>query len=111
MPGAVIMHPSDWEQLRLLRTADGMYIWGSPSDQGTARVWGLPIAQSDAIAEGTALVGDYANFSQLYERRGVEVSMGYVGTQFTEGKQTMRADMRVALAVYRPAAFCSVTGI
>lgn len=111
MPGAVIMHPGDWQDLRLLRTADGMYIWGNPSDQGTARVWGLPIALSDAIAEGTALVGDYANFSQLYERRGVEVSMGYVGTQFTEGKQTMRADMRVALAVYRPAAFCSVTGI
>lgn len=110
-PNAVVMHHNDWQGVRLLRTSDGVYIWGSPSEQGQPRMWGLPIALSDAIAEGTALVGDFANFAQMFERRGIVISQGTVGTQFTEGKQTLRADMRVALSVYRPAAFSTVTGI
>ncbi len=111
VPGAVVMHPNDWQDIRLLRTADGVYIWGSPSEAGPERIWGLPVVQSDAIVENTALVGDFASFSQLVERRGIEVKMGFVDDQFKKGLQTLRADMRVALLVYRAAAFCTVTGI
>lgn len=111
IPGAVMLHSNDWQEIRLLRTSDGIYIWGSPSEAGPARIWGLPIVLTEALTEGTGLVGDFANFSQLFERRGVEVQMGFVNDQFTKGMQTMRADLRVALMVGRPAAFCEVTGI
>jgi hypothetical protein len=47
----------------------------------------------------------------LFERRGVDVQVGYVGTQFTEGKRTVRADMRANLTLFRPAAFSAVTGL
>ncbi|KKL84678.1 hypothetical protein LCGC14_1962300, partial [marine sediment metagenome] len=110
-PNAVIMHPNDWQDIRLLRTADGIYIWGSPSDAGPERIWGIGVVQSDAQTENTGLVGDYANFSQLFERRGIEVKVGLDASDFTTGKQHMRADMRVAFIVFRPAAFCTVTGI
>ena len=39
------------------------------------------------------------------------VQIGFVGTQFTEGKVTMRADLRTAFTVTRPAAFATLTGI
>lgn len=111
-PGAIVMHPNDWEGIRLLRTADGIYIWGSPQEAGTPRIWGLPIAVSDAIAENTGLVGDFANFSQLFERRGVEIKVRDTHSDdFIKGKQTMRADMRTAFVVFRPAAFATITGI
>ncbi|MBI1757984.1 MAG: phage major capsid protein [Actinobacteria bacterium] len=112
MPNAVVMHPLDWQDVRLLRTADGIYIWGSPSEAGPARLWGLPVAQSDAITLNTGLVGDFANFSELVTRRGVDVQVSNShSTYFVEGKQAVRADVRVALVVYRPAAFVTVTGI
>jgi hypothetical protein len=57
------------------------------------------------------LVGDFANFCALYERRGVEIQVGYVSTQFIEGERTIRAGLRVAFVSYRGAAFCTVTGI
>lgn len=110
-PNAVVFHPNDWQQIRLLRTSDGIYIWGSPSETGPERIWGLPIVISDALPENTALIGDFANFSQLFERRGIEVKVGLNASDFTTGKQTIRADLRVAFVVFRPAAFATITGI
>lgn len=111
MPNAVVMHPMDWQDVRLLRTADGIYIWGSPSDAGPARIWGLPIAQSDAITQNTGLVLD-TSYTELTTRRGIDVQVSNSHADFfINGKQAVRADMRVALVVYRPAALCTVTGI
>ena len=109
-PQNIVMHPNDWESIRLLRTADGIYIWGSPSEAGEARIWGLPVVQSDAQTENTALVGDFT-FCQIFERRGIDVQVGFTGSQFMEGKRTIRADFRVAFAIFRGSAFCTVTGI
>lgn len=112
IPNAHIIHPNDWQDIRLLRTADGIYIWGSPSEAGPARLWGLPVIQAQAITENTGLTGDFQNFTELSIRRGVDVQVSNShSTHFVEGKQAVRADVRVALPVYRPAALCSVTGI
>lgn len=110
-PNVIMLHPNDWQDIRLLRTADGIYIWGSPSEAGPARIWGLPVVQADALTENTGLVGDFANFCSLFERRGIELRVGLDSDDFTTGKQHMRADMRTAFIVFRPAAFATVTGI
>lgn len=112
IPTHHVMHPTDWQGIRLLRTVDGVYIWGSPSEAGPERLWGLPVVQSDADAAGTGYTGSFQPaWVSLFERRGVDVQIGFVGTQFTEGKRTVRADTRAALVFFRPAAFCSVTGL
>lgn len=112
VPTHHVMHPQNWEGVRLLRTADGVYIWGNPSQAGPERMWGLPIIQQDADAAGTGYVGSFqSSWISLFERRGVDVQLGYTGTQFTEGKRTVRADMRWAFVVFRPPAFCTVTGL
>jgi len=112
MPGAVIFHPNDWQDLRLTRTADGIYILGNPNEPGPASIWGLRPIESDAQTENTAVVGDFTNYSLLAVRRGVEVQVTNAhSTFFIEGKQAVRADMRAALVFTRPAAFATVTGI
>lgn len=112
MPTHHVMNPTDWQGVRLLRTADGMYIWGNPSEAGPERMWGLPVVQQDAGAAGTGYVGSFMpQWVNLFERRGIDVQVGYTGTQFTEGKRTVRADMRAALVFYRPSAFAEVTGL
>lgn len=112
MPNAVICHPNDWQDVRLLRTADGVYIWGNPSESGPERIWGLTVVQSDAQTENTAVVGDFANYSLLAVRRGIDVQVSNShSTYFVEGKQAIRADMRAALVFTRPEAFATVTGI
>jgi hypothetical protein len=105
VPSAHIMHPLDWQGIRLQRTADGIYIWGSPAESGPERMWGLMVAQADSIAQGTGITGDFVTFIQLWIRRGVEIAVGYNSTDFVNGRKTIRAGMRVALSIYRAAAF------
>jgi len=112
MPTHTNMHPLDWQNIRLTRTSDGVYIFGAPTEAGPERLWGLPVIQNDALAEGTALVGSFQPaWIMLFERRGIDIQVGFVATQFTQGLRTVRADMRGALAVFRPAAFHAVTGL
>jgi len=111
-PNVTIWHPNDWQDVRLLRTADGVYIWGSPSDAGPERIWGLPVVQDSACTENTALVGDFANFTELAMRQGIqlEVTDSHAGL-FIQRTLAILATVRAALVVYRPAAICQVTGI
>jgi HK97 family phage major capsid protein len=112
MADAIVMHSNDWQAVRLLRTADGIYIWGSPSEAGVARMWGLPVVVNQAIVENTALVGDFGGYSELSFKKGIDIQVSNSHDDyFVKGKQAIRADFRVALVVYRPAAFCTVTSI
>ncbi|MEX0843404.1 MAG: hypothetical protein WD120_03565 [Gemmatimonadota bacterium] len=45
-------------------------------------------------------------------RRGIEVQISNSHSDyFVKGKQAIRADMRVALVIYRASAFSEVTGV
>lgn len=111
-PTAVVIHPNDWQEIRLLRTADGIYIWGSPADAGPERIWGLPIRKTTRIAEGTALVGAFRPHAEVIRRDGITITVSTEhSTYFVENKVAILAEERLTLAVYRPAAFCTVTGI
>ena len=112
VPNAFVTNPLDWQDVRLLRTADGIYIWGSPSEAGPDRIWGLQVALAQGLTENTGVVGDFANFSELVSRRGVDVqTTNSHASEFTAGTQRIRADVRVGVTFYRPAAFATVTGI
>lgn len=106
-----IIHPTDFQPVRLLKTADGIYIWGSPSDAGPDRVWGKPLVLTTAVTQNTGLVGDYARFSGLHVRAGLDVQTGFVNDDFTKGLIHIRAGIRCAMVHYRPAAFTQITGI
>lgn len=111
-PDGVVMNPTDFQNIRLLRTTQGEYIWGAPSDAGVERLWGQPVVQTPTIAAGTALVGAFKLGAQVFYREGLRVeSTNSNEDDFKKNLVAIRAEQREALAVYRPKAFCSVTGL
>ena len=109
---AIILHSNNWQFIRLLRTTDGIYIMGNPSEAGPMRLWGLPvIAAQGGVSAGTGYVGDFANYSLLVERQGVQVETGWTDYQFQRYEKTIRANIRIGSVFTRGEAFCSVTSL
>ena len=75
-------------------------------------LWGKPCAITPAITAGTALVGAFKLGAQYFMRQGMTIDMTNSDQDdFIKNLMTIRAEERLALAVYRPLAFCTVTGI
>jgi HK97 family phage major capsid protein len=110
-PSAVIIHPTDWQNIRLLQDSTGRYIWGDPWVPGIERLWGVPVVQTPAETLGTALTGDFATFSYIARRMGLTIQVGYVNDNFAKNLKTIRAEIRIALIIRRPAAFAKITGL
>jgi len=110
---AVIMHPSNWETTRLIKGATNQdYVLGSPLIDVAPRLWGVPVVVTNAISQGTALVGDFSMFVEIRRRQGmtVDVSDSH-STYFAENKLAVRAEMREALLIKRGSAFCQATSL
>ena len=115
-PTAVVMHPNNWQTARLARENSasgtlGGYLMGPPSMVGATTMWGLPVVESEAIPQGTALVGDFGMGCTLFDREEAQVRVGLVNDQFIRNMQTLLAELRAAFVTWRPTAFSKVTGV
>lgn len=111
-PDAVILHPNDWQDVRLMQDANGNFIWGPPSESGATRVWGVPVIVTSAIAENTGLVGAWRANTEWVVRSGLEIEVSNSHSDFfIKDTLAIKARIRGAFPIYRPKAFCTVTGI
>ena len=107
--GAVL--PAFNHPIKLAAETGGRYLFGGPADDPQDRVWGLPVRQTTEMPLGTALVGSRP-YAELLRREEVVVTLSTEhSTYFIENKIAVLAESRFGLAVYRPSAFCSVTGL
>lgn len=111
-PTAVVIHPLSWQNLRLAKNSGEYYGPGPFAPDNVERIWGLQVRVTPLIAEGTALVGAFRPHAQIFRKGGVRVVASTEhSTYFTENKVAILAEERLAFAVYRPSAFCKVTGL
>ena len=110
-PTGVVMHPNDWEDIELTKATDGQYLVAiSVALGGEPRVWRIPVVETPAIAEGTALVGAFGTGAQLYDREQANIRVSEQHSDFfVRNAIVILAEQRLALAVKRPEAFTKIT--
>jgi HK97 family phage major capsid protein len=109
-PTGIVLHPNDWEDIELTKDANGQYLIAvSVAMGGEPKVWRMPIVDTPAIAEGTALVGAFGTGAQLYDREQASIRISEQHSDFfVRNAIVILAEQRLALAVKRPEAFVVV---
>lgn len=123
-PEWVVLHPSDYEAIRLLKDANNQYYGGGPffgqygaGGQATGSnqiagaeetIWGKPVLVTSSAGSGTAVVGTRAN-AQVWSRGGISVEASNShASYFSANLVAIRCERRLGLAVYRSGGYCQV---
>lgn len=113
----VMIHPLDYETLRLGKDGNGQYFGGGyfqgQYGQGgiveVPPVWGLRTVVTLAAPQGEPLVGAFRAAAKVFRKGGVRVeSTNSHEDDFTNDKITVRVRRRLGLQVKHPAAFVKV---
>lgn len=112
-PDGVVLNPTNWFTIATSKDTTGQYFGGGPfSSLPTATIWGTPVALTPSIVANTALVGAFGTMSQVFRKGGIRVEASNSHQDFfIKNLVAIRAEERLALAVYRPGAFGKVTGL
>ena len=115
-PDAIIMHPSDWNQIVTsvndVTTSGSLnplfVVAGGFGADAAPTIWGLKVVPTTAIANNTMIVGKFGGGEAAYVvmRQGIELAVTDSHSDFfIKNQLAIRATMRVGFPVYRQAAF------
>lgn len=99
LPTGIVMHPSDWMRIRLLKDVDGKYLLGDPGADVPQVLHGVPVVTTTSMTIDKFLVGDFQRAATIYDRWSprVEVSTEH-DDFFTRNLVAILAEQRLALA-------------
>jgi len=110
-PTGVLLNIADFYRARTAKAdGTGEYLMGPPSQMGQLVLWGWPLVPTNNVTEGTGLVANF-QMARLHVRQDSTIRLGYAHNDFLANRVRLLAELRAALTVRRPAAFCKVTGL
>lgn len=97
----------DWAIIQMMKTNDGAYIFGTPTDGASPRIWGKRVVESHSLDVGDFLAGS-AFAATIYDREQVTVRIAEQHANFfIENMVAVLCEERLALTVERPQALVS----
>jgi len=104
-PNGIVLNPIDWAYIETLKDGEGRYLIGNPQGTIGAQLWGLPVVPTQAMGVDKFLVGAFDLAAQIFDRQNATVEVSTEDQDnFVKNKVTIRAEERLALAIYRPEA-------
>lgn len=101
----IVMNPIDMAAIEMMKDTAGGYLIGDPQGTMQKRLWNLPVVETQAIGVDKSLVGAFDLAAQIFDRQDATVEVSTEDQDnFVKNKVTIRAEERLALAIYREAA-------
>lgn len=102
----IVLNPIDWADIETLKDANGRYLFGNPGASISPSMWGLPVVDTNAMPSGHFMVGAFNMAAQVFDREDANVQVSTEDSDnFVKNLVTIRAEERLALAVFRPQSF------
>lgn len=102
-PNGIVMNPIDMAAIEMTKDGDGRYLIGNPQGTIQKNLWGLPVVETQAMGVDKALVGAFNLAAQIFDRQDATIDVSTEDQDnFVKNKVTIRAEERLALAIYRP---------
>lgn len=102
-PSGIVLNPNDWADIELKKDTTGQYIWVNVTVGGEQQMWRVPVIDTNAVPAGHFLVGAFNMAAEVFDREDANVEVSTEDADnFTKNMVTIRAEERLALAVYRP---------
>lgn len=106
----IVLNPIDWTNIELTKDNDGRHIIGNPVGSIAPTLWSRPVVETQSMGVGNFLTGAFGQGAQLFDRMLTAVMASTENKDnFEKNLVDILAEMRVALAVYRPEAFVKGT--
>lgn len=104
-----LFNPYDWQDIDLLRNATaGNFYFGGPTVMGIQQLWGLPVAESEVIPQGTAYTGDLKQMKLWDREQPTRRITDSHSDFFTHNLLAILTELRAAFGVRRPAAIVKI---
>lgn len=102
-----VLSLDDWALIQMMKTTDGAYIFGTPTDGAAPRIWGKRVVESFGMDAGDFLAGS-SLAATLYDREDVTVRVAEQhGDFFIKNMVAILCEERIGMTVERPAAMVS----
>lgn len=102
----IVLSPIDWAAIELTKDSQNQYILANPFGLAMPMLWSRPVVATQSMDAGDFLVGAFQLGAQVYDREDANVVISTEDKDnFSKNMITIRAEERLALAVYRPEAF------
>jgi HK97 family phage major capsid protein len=114
-PDGLVMHPSDWRKIQVVKTNEGganlgPYILGGPASSPRKQLWDLPIVTTPAMLAGKFLVGQFQGSVQGFDRMKAVIDVSTEHEDyFIRNMVAIRCEERIAIATMLPDALCYVS--
>lgn len=102
-PRQLLLNPSDWAQLALLKDSQKRYLLGGPAGITTKTLWGLPVVTTAAVPSGKYIMADFSLGATIFDRQEIALEMDREQDDFTKNLLTIRVERRLGLVVEDPA--------
>ena len=103
-PKVLLLNPTDWAGLALLKDTQKRYLLGGPAGVTTKSLWGLPVETTASVPSGKYVMADFALGSTIYDRQEVALEIDREGDDFRKNLLTIRVERRLGLGVEDAAA-------
>lgn len=99
---AILLNPEDQAEIDLMQDNDKRFYGNGLFGIGPSTLWGVPVATSEKITKGQALLGDFKQV-QLLDREGLSVTAFNQHKDYAQRNLVyVRAELRAGVVTWRP---------